>query len=94
VLGWCIMSWRFPRWDSDLTNHSSRTEVPEAGGWLYQVRDPNGAFSTVFVPNVTEWAVAIGYATAKAAQELVPVAVVPDPSRIRHAKQPKPGPRA
>ena len=88
------MTWRFPTWDPDLTHHSSRTAIPEAGGWIYQIRDPNGAYSSVFVPDLTEWATAIGYATAIAAQERIAVAVAPDPNRIRHMKQPTPGPRS
>lgn len=88
------MTWRFPRWDDDLTHHSSRTEIPEGGGWLYQVRDPNGAYSTVFVPDITLWANAIGQATAIAEQRLIPVAIAPNTARIRHAVQPIPGPKS
>lgn len=88
------MSWRFPPWDHDLTNHAARTEVPEAGGWLYHVRDANGAYTTVFVPDASAWANAIGYATAQAQLRLVPIAIAPAPDRIRRVKQPKPGPKS
>jgi hypothetical protein len=87
------MSWLFPRWDPDLSHDSKRTEIPEAGGWLYQVRDPNFAFSTCFVPDLVIWANAIGQATVKAQTAAQPVGVTLDFSRAHFAPQPKPGPK-
>jgi hypothetical protein len=86
------MSWRFDVWDNDITNAAHRVEIPEAGGYMYLIRDFNNAFSSVFVPDMTLWANAIGQAMVVAQRQAVPIGLALDIGRVRHAKQPVPGP--
>lgn len=84
------MSWLFPDWDPEIQHRAQRTWIPEAGGWLYQLRDFNNAFSGTFVPDLTTWANAIGAAVVTAEEKAVPVAIGFDLTRVRRVKQPIP----
>lgn len=83
------LPWLLPDWNADLSESATRAEIPEAGGWLYRFRSGDGAYSTVFVPNLGIWADTI--AASIAANGRDPVAVVLDLSRVSHAKQTRPG---
>lgn len=79
--------WRFPTPDPDVLNVASRVELPEAGGWIYQLR--NGSmYSTVFVPNMQLWADTI--ADSIAAPKNLPVAIFSNLAAARDLPQPIP----
>ena len=88
------MSWLFQQWERDVESRAQRIYDPDSGGWFVMVRDGNSAFSTIWKPDLAIWANAIGQAVVTAEKALVPVAVALDISRVRHAKQPRPGPKA
>lgn len=87
------MSWLFQQWERDLENRAQRIYDPDSGGWFVLVRDPNGAYSTVWKPDLAIWANAIGQGVVNAEKALVPVSVALDVSRVRSVKQPRPGPK-
>lgn len=87
------MSWRYRGWDQDETNAARRSFDADTGGWFYQFRDPNGAFSHVWAPSLDIWANAIGQGVVNAQAARVPVEIALDVARVRHAKQPRPEPK-
>ncbi len=87
------MSWRFDNWDHDITNQARRTYDPDSGGWFVMVRDSNGSYSTIWKPDLSIWANAIGEGVVNAQAARVPVEIALDVARVRHAKQPRPEPR-
>ena len=87
------MSWRFEEWEQDFENRARRVFDPDSGGWFVMVRDFNGAFSTIWKPDLAIWANAIGQGVVAAQTAARPVAVALDLTRVRRAKQPKPEPR-
>lgn len=82
--------WRWRGWDRDQTNQASRSFDVDTGGWFYEFRDGNGAFSHVWAPSIDIWAAAIGRGMVLAQRAAQPVGVMPDITRIRHEKQPIP----
>jgi hypothetical protein len=58
--------WQFQPWEHDGENRAARVWDEESGGWFVMVRDGNGAFTTVWKPDATIWANAIGQATVAA----------------------------
>lgn len=84
------MNWRLPFWDGDRLGQVVRTEVPEAGGWIYRYRDGNGMFSHMFVPNLQTWIGAIAQAVSPKPRI---VAVASDFAAATHKKQPVPQPK-
>lgn len=82
------MNWRQPDWDHDARNLVARTEIPEAGGWIYRYRDSNSLYSHVFVPDVQVWATAIS--NAMGAPKTTVVSVVSNLAAATHKKQPVP----
>lgn len=85
-----VMAWRYRGWDDDDTHQAKRSFDVDTGGWFYQFRDNNGAFSHVWAPSIDRWAIAIGRGVLAAQKEARPVGLAPDTARIRHEKQPVP----
>lgn len=80
-------SWRWPGWTPDITTLVSKTEVPEAGGWIYRFRTDSN-FTHVFVPDLALWAETIAESIAR--PKNTPVSVFSNLTAARDIKQPVP----
>jgi hypothetical protein len=50
--------WEWSPWSRDRSTQVDRVWLPEAGGWLYRFRGPEGISTTTFVPDLKAWAAA------------------------------------
>lgn len=80
--------WQWQPWLRDTTGLVERVQLPEAGGWLYRFRNPDGLNTSTFVPNLSLWAAAI--AAAIHAPVTTPVAVFSNLTAATTIKQPIP----
>jgi hypothetical protein len=77
--------WQWQPWHPDTTRLVERVELPEAGGWLYRFRNPDGLNTSTFVPNLSLWAAAI--AAAIHAPVTTPVSVFSNLAAAKTIKQ-------
>jgi hypothetical protein len=76
--------WQWAPWSADRSNTVSRVWLPEAGGWLYRFRNPEGLYTSTFVPELSVWVAAFN------APPNAPVAVFSNLSAATTIKQPIP----
>jgi hypothetical protein len=78
--------WQWSDWSPDRSNQVARVWLPEAGGWLYRFHNPEGLYSSTFVPDLVTWANAIN------PPPNAPVAVFSNLAAATTIKQPIPNP--